>query len=193
MNIFRVGIYILISAVLVGCSPLAKVIYGIKDPNQPVTKEVVLKFAEEHQLDTERIAFPSNYDTSLVTLLKLFGSVPEVIIFNKDGNRVLYKPEDLNCNASVEDFISALSSKSHVTVDSTMQLSDVTSLILLNDREAPALGKSADYFIFISWATWMGSKNYDEHERRWMEAIIDNRAVLIEAKCICFDLIEGAN
>ena len=104
-------------ALLGSCAPLIKAFYGMKDPNQPVSKESVMKFANKQHLDSLLIAYPIDYDSSFARLIGMFQGIPEVLIFNRQGERILYKPEDLNCNASVESFIAALTVESNLTID----------------------------------------------------------------------------
>ncbi len=183
-------IVFLFFALLASCTPLIKAIYGMKDPNKQVSKESVLKFASKHHLDSVLIAYPMDYDSSFARLIGMFQGIPEVLIFNHKGERVLYKPEDLNCNASVESFIAALTVESNVSIDTTLKLNDVVSLIRTDGGNKLMNKTQPDYQVFIAWARWMGSKNYNEHEKLWIESIRSNANATFNIVCVCCDIIE---
>lgn len=93
---------------LVGCTPVIKLAYGIKNPERERSAERLVAYLERKQMRTDnvlrRAEVPRPY------------SVPEVHVFDRNGAFIPYG-EPGSCNAAAFDFLETLDRT--VTYDTT--------------------------------------------------------------------------
>ena len=184
------GVTILGLCVSKYAEPVLKALYGIRTPCVE-NKASLLNVAEKYHLDIASIVTvaPSEFQN----VFKLFGkSIPEAIIFDRNGNHIEYKATSRSCNAGLFSFIRGLDKNGVYRKDQNVDLSAV--LVDLRDingnRLAPAyLDSTANFYILISWTSFTGRLNKD-HVQKWQSLAADNKNAKIQVIEVNFDAQE---
>jgi hypothetical protein len=117
-------------------------------------------------------------------------SIPEIMVFDRNGNLLKYR-EESQCNARAFSFISSLTKESIMEHDSLLLMKDILSKLKdLNGNSASITAKeTTDFYVFIFWAVWIGRLNKD-HVRVWENDAKNNTNCNIEIIKVNMDLQE---
>lgn len=177
---------------LTGCytmqRPLLIWAYGIHQPRVE-NKESLICSARKYGLEPGRIVSVSPVAYQDV-LGRFYHSMPEAVIFDKQGRRIEYKAKQVDCNAGLFSFIPQLSRHGDYRRNSEFTLNDFAGHLLdLSGKALPAgyFDSSADYYLFISWADYTGKLNKD-HVSVWQKLAEKNNNAKIQVVEVNFDV-----
>ncbi len=181
----------LLFTILHSCQPIAKTMYGIKNPKVE-TIESVDKYLRSIQSPSENNIYCKDF-AAYQTVLNLFEkSLPEAILFNSNGKMLTYKRNNQDCNAGLFETIPGLSKNSNLPV---LESNDIETFIaFLVDRNGLKIQNlpEADYFLFINWAKFMGKLNKD-HVKAWEDLAGKNENTKIAVYKINMGIMESWN
>lgn len=167
---------------------IIKFLYGVHSPRVENAKSL-LKTARKYELDTSHIATLDSKE--FPHLLKEFrNSIPEAMIFDKQGRYIEYKANDSACNAGLFSFIPALDKNTKYTPDDKRMLKDRMGMLKdIHGKALPAsfLNPDADFYVLISWAAFTGRLNKD-HVHAWQNLAEHNTKAKIQVIEVNFDL-----
>lgn len=163
---------VIVSLILLAFFPscktfILKSLYGIKKPKVE-SERSILKYASKKGLLQDNI-FTLNQDdwTWAVQNISFAKSIPDIMVFDKNGNLLKYR-EESQCNAKAFSFLLSLTKESKFEYDSLLTMKDLT--IKLKDLKGNiasfTINDSTDYYVFIFWAVWIGRLNKD-HVKEW--------------------------
>src|SRR5690349_428285 len=104
----KIVISIIVWGSICSCSLLIKTIYGVRDPNRPISRDHSLEFIRQFNLPESKVLFPKNYDSAYAALISIYDYLPGIIMFNERGNCILIQ-SDRSCTADIESFLIDLS------------------------------------------------------------------------------------
>lgn len=160
--------------------------YGVKQPRFESVKSIVKK-SRRLKLDTSCILVMNPY--AIGSFYKR--GVPEGEIFDAEGRYIEYKKTDTSCNAGLFTFISDLKTDSNYNTSSTRSLKKELNRYKRLDRLplTETYFKPADFYVFLTWAKWIGRLNKD-HVKEWEELIKKNQKAKIQLILVNIDLME---
>lgn len=167
--------------------PVIRMLYGVRNPTVE-TAQSLLQTARKYQLETSNIVTVS--PAGRAALMKLFGGIPEALIYNKEGQRIAYKEIGKECNAGLFSFIPLMAKNgNYKTLNETKLTEHMGQLRDLNGRPLPEnyLDTTADYYILISWAAFTGELNRN-HVKKWQELARQNRNAKIQVIAVNVDI-----
>ncbi|QOW10684.1 hypothetical protein Q73A0000_10010 [Kaistella flava (ex Peng et al. 2021)] len=177
---------ILVLTMFTNCQPIAKALTGISTPKEETT-ESILDFLEKAKMDTSNI-FVVKDEKSYYPTLKLFSnSFPEALLFDKNGNELIYKETVQSCNAGLFATIPNLNTTSELK-KGNLQIENV-----LNTYAVPLLKNNViletqcDYYLIINWGKFIGKLNRD-HVKVWEDLAKANNKVKIKVIKLNIDL-----
>ncbi len=168
--------------------PLLKWAYGIREPRIEQAASLLVT-AKKYGLTSKCLvtvtpcAYRGLFD-------KFYHSIPEALIFDRNGRRIEYKKPGSDCNAGLFGFIPKLN-RAHksnaagpaVLASTLCQLRDVQGHLL----PATYLDSTADFYLMISWTAFTGKLN-DNHVRAWQNLAMQNRQARIQVIEVNFDI-----
>jgi hypothetical protein len=170
---------------LATCTPVAKMIYGIKKPdieNEQSVKAKALKFG----LDTTNIVTVTS--AAFLKTLNQHG-IPDAGIYDANGKYIEYRASDTACNAGLFKFIPELSrDKNYNRPDSLSLAGEFKKFRDLKGRELKTVGE-ADFYVLLYWSVWTGKLNTD-HVKVWEDAARNNKSCKIEVIKVNLDIQE---
>ena len=181
---------LLIAVILmfVSCKSLIRSAYGITEPKSE-NKESLTSYLNSKKISTDNILL-ANSETNYVEYLKDFGSIPEALLFDSNGDPLSYKNESQDCNAGLFSTIPELNSNTKLKQIEGKKLSEfVENLIDFNGNKITNLPE-ADFYMFISWAKFTGKLNKD-HVKVWEELAEQNKSVKIKVFKVNMDFKDG--
>jgi len=171
----RIKIILILSVFFWGCSPILKTISGVKDIRIETTdgiKAFCLKTSvdlkEAYYYKTENLfEFP---DSSQIN----FSFADQVLVFNEEGNRIIYKGKETGnyCSMPGSDFFSSLNSI-FLPLDTINRLSNILSNYQNIETNSIAQIDTADFYLVYFWAKW--------HKKLSKNSIEDIHAILSNA------------
>ncbi|MGA9211990.1 hypothetical protein [Kaistella sp.] len=170
------------------CQPIVKTLAGVKNPKLE-NKERVKDYLVKANLDPQNnfiIKDKSSYQTVLDLFYKSF---PEAILFDKDGNELIYKETTTSCNAGLFKVIPELGKNSELK-KGTHQLSQVLSDYTKPLDNNQIITDDSDYYLLINWAIFAGSLNKN-HVLAWENIAKENKNSKIKVIKLNMDLQES--
>lgn len=179
---------------LPGCSAYTKLQhayvkaqYGLREPRME-NEHTITESAQKHGLNRQFITTVAESDYA--SLFKEFGnSIPEAMIFDRQGNYIEYKDSAKACNAGLFKFIPALTRQNNYKIIRECYLNEeISKLRTIDGQPLPGnyLDTTADYYIFLSWAAYVGKLNED-HVKIWQDLSAQNPNAKIQVVEINFD------
>ena len=154
---------------------ILKSLYGIKKPKVE-SERSILKYAFKKGLLQDNIFTLSQDDwTWAVQNISFAKSIPDIMVFDKNGNLLKYR-EESQCNAKAFSFLSSLTKESKFEYDSLLTMKDLTTKLkdLKGNNTSFTINDSTDYYVFIFWAVWIGRLNKD-HVKEWETDALNNK------------------
>ncbi|MCC6726826.1 MAG: hypothetical protein IT258_20150 [Saprospiraceae bacterium] len=170
---------------LVGCTPVLKMLYGIKPPKIE-NKETLTEYMVKLKMEQQNV-YALTFDEFKPSLKHIKNSVPDVLIFNSQGEYIPYGDE-YACNAHAFDFIEKLNRNSVYTTSDKLDMATISKGLCNLDGgmvEEP-ISKNIDFYVFIYWAKWAGKLNKD-HVLVWEKQAIENRNANIKVITVNVD------
>ncbi|MBK7817764.1 MAG: hypothetical protein IPJ60_09575 [Sphingobacteriaceae bacterium] len=170
---------------LTSCQAIMKKMYGIKDPDIE-NERTIKKAATKYKLDPANIVTV----TSDAFLKELSGkSIPDVAVFDSNGNYIEYRVTDTSCNAGLFKFIPELNLKGNYNKTGLTNLQ--AELIKFRDLVGKSVGTSekADFYLHIYWTVWTGKLNKD-HVKIWEDLAVNNKNCKIKTLTVNLDIQE---
>lgn len=179
--------YLVVILTFISCSPIVRLLYGIKKPKVE-NEESLKKYLEKVNI-SDKDVYTLDFEGYQKALELINKKIPEVLIFDKNGNYIPYGNE-WACNASAFDFIVNLNDTTkYVISDKT----NITSLpFSLYSLEGDSLGiptLNESFHLFIFWAKFAGKLNKD-HVKIWEKQAINNSKTNIKVYKINMDFQE---
>lgn len=191
MNKITTVLIILFSITLSSCQTIAKKMYGIKKP-QVETVESVEEYLSSINLQSDNNFYCKNFVTYKTVLKEFENSLPEAVLFNSEGKKLIYKKNNQDCNAGLFETIPGLTINSKLQLVDSINISTfIAYLVDRNDSSIIAFPK-ADYHLFINWAKYMGKLNKD-HVKVWEELANKNQNSKIKVYKINMDIMKSWN
>ena len=161
-------VLLILLAFLPSCKTfILKSLYGIKKPK--VESEIsILKYASKKGLLQDNIFTLTQDDwTWAVQNISFAKSIPDIMVFDKNGNLLKYR-EESQCNAKAFSFLLSLTKESKFEYDYLLTMKDLTTKLkdLKGNNTSFTINDSSDYYVFIFWAVWIGRLNKD-HVKEW--------------------------
>jgi hypothetical protein len=176
------------AAMLTSCTPMIKLVYGIKSP-APVTHAEVIQFRNKALSDTIQTVFLRPQASLDITEW----SVPEAFLFDSNGRPIDFRnPEKPHCNGSLSGFLENLRpGQQHppaMLEHMRLLMHDFSSMPCRNESvKLP----SADYHLMITFATWAGKHIFRQTVQPWIHSAQANKHVKIHVillnveECCC--------
>lgn len=172
---------------LLSCSPIVRFMYGIKKPKIENEKSIS-NYAMKIDMSKGNI-YSLSFEDYKKTLDLINKKVPEVWIFNKEGNFVPYG-EAWACNASAFDFIQNLSDSVHYHSQNNPSFNSLPFRLKdLKGNNVEIDLSDANYHVFIFWAKFAGKLNKD-HVKVWENQALENRKTKIKVYKVNMDFQE---
>lgn len=165
------------------CFYLAKKVYGVRKPRVESSSSL-LKKAIGIGLDTLDMMTLSS--DSFLYRLK-YSKLPDADLFDAEGNYIEYRTTDTSCNAGLFGFIPDLE-KGGVykkTGKKTLQ-TYMNALRDIRGGQAKLSGSGYDFYVFVTWAVWIGRLNKD-HSLEWQKLAKSNSKCKIKFVCVDMD------
>jgi len=145
---------------LVSCSPILKTITGVRDirmqTEDDLTKFCIKNGIEPNEaylyLPEEKLTYPDSTQIN-------FRFADQVLVFNKNGDRIIYKGEQTGnyCSLPEDDFFSGMNSV-FLPLDTVNTLQHVfQDYRNIETMKKPMIDKEADYYLVYYWALWYKS------------------------------------
>jgi hypothetical protein len=179
--------FLVVILTFISCSPIVRLLYGIKKPKVE-NEESLKKYLEKVNI-SDKDVYTLDFEGYQKALELINKKIPEVLIFDKNGNYIPYGNE-WACNASAFDFIENLNDTTkYVNSDKTNIISLPFSLYSLEGDSLGIPTLNASFHIFIFWAKFAGKLNKD-HVKIWEKQAINNSNANIKVYKINMDFQE---
>lgn len=163
---------------LSSCTTILKTTYGIKKP-QVENKGTLIKYLTKTGIDTNNTLIPKDLKLFKKVAGEFGESIPEAVMFDSEGNRVTYKKTDQDCNAGLFSTIPSLTKNSKLRDEKGTNLTEfIQELVTMNNQDEVKNLPKSDYYLFISWAKYVGKLNQD-HVKDWIDLVKANKNVKI--------------
>jgi hypothetical protein len=169
------------------CQTLGKIYFGVKDPTNIIESTEVSKYAFDLGMDTTLLTFTNDPDSSWIRLVKLL-ELPSVLVFDRSGNYLPYKPDSISCNAGSDIFLLQLNTDRNYDKDPFLK----EERIWKDLRPHPnfALKSDFDFTVYITWAKFAGKKSYEQSCKTWLQAVKDNTRAKIQVFVVDLDRVK---
>jgi len=189
--IFIVFIYSLSS-----CTPVIKMIYGIKKP-KPKTNEQVVEYYKK-VFDKEYEIYRPSDSISFAELRNIkLNSAPNIIFFDGMGNQKSIHADTMKtCTVNAENFIKQLSLLEHAPQMELSKLDVMEHLTKINFKEVEIEKTKYKNSILIFWADWAGPKLNKEATQDWLRVYdeLDQQTKSnIDLKIVNLDMLPSQN
>lgn len=169
------------------CQSIAKKMYGIKKPKNE-TVESVEKYLTSIGVSKDNNIFTRTFDSYKIILKEFGNTLPEAVLFNSEGKKLIYKKNNQDCNAGLFETIPNLTSHStELAIDSSNLSNFLYYLVDRNGNSITELPK-ADYYLFVNWAIYTGKLNKD-HVKVWENVAAKNVNAKINVYKINMDMM----
>lgn len=160
------GLLLLLILLQIGassCTWLMMKAYGVKNPKIENQKSIIRKL-KKLSMDTCHLLILKS--TAYAEYIK--AGIPEGEIYDARGRFIQYKKTDTSCNAGLFSYIEELDRSKVYAFDSNKTAKrELRKFLRLNgDTVTTDFLKPADFYVFVSWAAWIGRLNKD-HVRDW--------------------------
>lgn len=176
---------------LSSCQELAKLVTGFKNPKIE-NSQSIKNFILDNDLDEGINVMPKDKKSYAQLLLMFNKKLPEAVLFDRNGNELLYKENEESCNAGLFKIIPSL------MPESTLRKGNRNLAKLINNYTVPISGTSpmmnddSDFYLIINWAKFVGKKNKD-HVLEWEKLAQSNKKTKIKVIKLNMDFREGWN
>jgi hypothetical protein len=161
-------------------------LYGFKNPDFE-SQEDIVKFQEEIGFE----GFPSYGLKAEAWFNPKRLSVPDLFVFDKDGNYIPYKDSlKPNCNGPAELFLTELDPAKKYTFSDDYTLRTFSDLLEGQECQPPNFSpvKNVDFFIFMNYASFTGKKIYREKSSIWLDSLQHNTKIRYQLCLVNMDL-----
>lgn len=164
----KIYLFILLLILFIACNPILKVLTGISDMKLVEVGEMK-SFCIKNNIPLNEVYYVvsrTKWDYPDSTQINL-QFVDELLVFDKDGNRLLYRGEQTGyyCSLPSKDFFSTLNTM-FLEVDTVYNLNFfLTNINNLETIKKPEIEK-ADYYLVYYWALW-----YSKSSKRSIQEI----------------------
>lgn len=185
----KVKTYFLLPVIflLVSCSPILKMAYGIKDPKITDT-EKTQKYLVKKNIQGKDVYFNSAKDLGQAT--KGNFNLPDAIFYNKEGQQVEFRVSASECANDITKFIENINQINFLPEKEGISLGELLQHISDSEGNSIIADTSADAFVFLNWATYMGKLNKSVFE--WADVLqksSDNN-IKVEYYLMSFDFLD---
>lgn len=180
-------LFILIT--FLNCQSIAKLSYGVKDPEFKENKELN-QFLQKNKLQATTYFKFKDFDNMLKAFKLKFSSIPDAYFFDKNGNYIPYKNSAEECNAKVDDFIYDLEKKNY-KIDSSKNINQLIDLLTSDKNESIVQNEIT---VLITWATFMGKVN-KEKAFEWVKLLdlAKSKGIKVNYYLVNYDLQKSWN
>jgi hypothetical protein len=179
------GLAFLIS--IESCQTIGKKMYGIKKPKNE-TVESVEKYLTSIGVSIDNNIFTKNFNSYKIILKEFGNTLPEAVLFNSEGKKLIYKKNNQDCNAGLFETIpNLIKNATELSIDSSNLSNFLYYLVDRNGNTITELPK-ADYYLFVNWAIYMGKLNKD-HVKVWENLATKNDKAKINVYKINMDMM----
>jgi hypothetical protein len=140
---------------LTSCKAVLKSYNQLKSPKLE-TESSIKKYLLKNKIDTSNVYVYKDLNSFAKASKMGLLVIPDIVFFNKEGNKVNYKEKGSNCNAHAGSFIAELSTFSNFPSDDTKKIDDFVKLI---DNPKQTNFTSAEINVFINWTIYVGRLN----------------------------------
>jgi hypothetical protein len=181
------SLFLLIS--LSSCSKIISNLYGIREPK--IEKDItIFRYLKSKSMEESNIYKCKGKEEYKNVFNYFNNNFPEALIFDKNGNQLLYKLDKQDCNAGLFNVIPNLEKNNNLKFGK-LKINDFKSKITpFNKSSKLFLNEKTDYYLFINWAVFIGNLNVD-HVKKWEKLAISNIKCKITVIKINMDLQEG--
>ncbi|UOE40595.1 hypothetical protein MTP09_11895 [Chryseobacterium suipulveris] len=174
---------------LVSCQQIGKTIFGFKDPKLENPQNIKM------YLDQNKMQHGDNYlckdKKAFSDIIKVFYKrIPEAILFDKNGNELIYKEDSESCNAGLFRVIPNLDANTKLKTGTHNIQQLITDFTIPLESESMHVMNDSDYYLMINWAIFVGNRNVD-HVSAWQELAENNRKVKIKVVKLNMDFQDG--
>lgn len=164
---------ILLGLFLSSCSPIMKMLYGIKDPK--VENEASLsKYMKKKDIYSDNV-YTLDFESYQKALKLINNKLPEVMIFDTQGNYIPYGDE-WACNAGAFNFIEELNDTTDYSISNKTSIEELSSKLRnLKGEKVKVVNENENFYVFIFWAKFTGKLNKD-HVKVWEEQANQNNS-----------------
>lgn len=160
---------------LSSCNYVVKKAYGIKKPrieSEASMKKAAMKFG----MDTTNIWTNASGDF----FKNLNGKgLPDIDVFDANGNYIEYRDTDTSCNAGLFGFIPDLDPTKTYRKTGLKKLNEETEKYRDVKGNKVKVKDGADFYLLVYWASWTGKLNKD-HVAEWEALAKANKSSKIE-------------
>lgn len=160
---------------LSSCTYFIKKAYGIKKPdieNEESLKAAAVKFG----FDTTNI-LTNNGENFLKNISSV--ALPDIDIFDANGEYIEYRDTDTSCNAGLFQFIPDLDLTKTYRKTGAKKLDTEIAKYRDVKGNTAQVKPGADFYLLVYWATWTGRLNKD-HVAAWETLAKANKNCKIE-------------
>ena len=173
-RIIQINIFF-IATILNGCTPLAKFMYGVKEPKYESAESIETFKVNVFKSDAPTLVLKSSEWMNLKML-----DCPEIFVFNAVGKFIPYKDSlKPNRNGPAELFLHELdATRSYHYSDEFNVETFWKKFENPNCLELPDFSfQQVDFYIFTTWVNWSGKKIYKEKTIEWLTALKGNKKI----------------
>lgn len=157
-------------AIFFSCTAVMKKIYGIKKPS--------IESPESLKKDALGFGFDTTYilTSNAEKFLDNFHGkgIPDIDVFDSEGNYIEYRDSDTSCNAGLFKFIPELNTNKIYNKTGKKKLDEELSKFVDLYGKPHQIEKDADFYLMVYWATWTGRLNKD-HVAEWEQLVKENK------------------
>ena len=168
------------------CKWLLMKSYGIKQPKYESVKSIVKK-SRYYGFDTSMVLVMNPYAVG-----SFFSrGIPEGEVFDRSGRYIEYKMTDTSCNAGLFGFLHQLKTDTLFRIFPERTLSKEIKRFRRMDKAplSESYFKPADFYVFLTWAKWIGKLNKD-HVKEWEKLIQKNSNAKIQLVLVNLDFMK---
>lgn len=172
--------------IMFSCTEVVKTVYGVKDPNLPVTDSAVMKFVRENNLTIENNYRPVS-EPDYEKVMNVFSKrISDAILFDKTGKQINFKLNAKSCSEEIENLNQLNQATTFPYIPNSINQEEFSQLLDKISNEE--ITKDADYTLYISWASFMGKRFNKENTYLWEQIARNNKKAKIRVCKINMDL-----
>lgn len=169
MRLQKIVYLVTLFLVFVSCSPIIKLFTGIRDIRIEST-DALIKFCTDNEMNLNDVYYytaDEQYESPDSAHIN-FQYADQVLIFNRNGHRIIYQGEETGnyCSLPGSDFFSGLDSP-FLRIDSSQSVSNLLNNYVDLGTANTAIIKETDFYLVYYWAKW-----YRKFSKRSIEEIV---------------------
>ena len=168
-----------------GCSPVVRLLYGVKQPAAE-SPEAVIEFNKSMGFINAPVYVLKPEAWKLHPRVEIL----DVYVFNKEGRYIPYKdPSKPNCSGPAELFLSYLDKQTTYLTGDEWTLHSFYGLLQSLDCQplSPVTPADADFYVFFTTAKFAGRKLQQKKTVVWMDSLQHNHSVKVETVLVNMD------